>query len=98
MTENIDISPSPRVLRMLGEIDFKAWQCLCEIIDNSIDSFSSETFSFRSKSGLALGNKPKIQIFLPSASRSTLKESDHLIIKDNAEGMTYEFLSKSLNR
>ena len=96
MTENIDISPSPRVLRMLGEIDFKAWQCLCEIIDNSIDSFSSETFSFRSKSGLALGNKPKIQIFLPSASRSTLKESDHLIIKDNAEGMTYESLSKSL--
>ena len=96
MTENIDITPTPRVLRMLGEIDFKAWQCLCEIIDNSIDSFSSETFSFRSKSGLALGNKPKIQIFLPSASRSTLKESDHLIIKDNAEGMTYESLSKSL--
>ena len=35
----VDITPSPRVLRMLGQIDFAPWQCLAELIDNSIDAF-----------------------------------------------------------
>ena len=34
---NFDITPSPRVLRMLGQIEFKPWQCLAELIDNSIE-------------------------------------------------------------
>ena len=42
MTETFDITPSTRILRMLGEIDFSAVQCLCELIDNSIDAFDSE--------------------------------------------------------
>ena len=39
MSQTVDITPSPRVLRMLGQIDFKPWQCLAELIDNSIDAF-----------------------------------------------------------
>ena len=42
MTETFDITPSTRILRMLGEIDFSAVQCLCELIDNSIDAFDSD--------------------------------------------------------
>ncbi|MDA8905212.1 ATP-binding protein [Candidatus Thioglobus sp.] len=89
MAETIDLTPSPRVLRMLGEIDFKAWQCLCEIIDNSIDSYSSESFK-------ELKVTPKIKVKLPTNTATTLKESDMLEIEDNAEGMTIEELNKNL--
>ena len=36
----IDITPSPRILRTLGEIPFQPWQCIAELIDNSVDAFS----------------------------------------------------------
>ena len=55
MTDTIDITPSPRILRMLGNIDFSAFQCLCELIDNSIDGLilrrpTSKNLEFMSKS------------------------------------------------
>lgn len=90
MSETIDLTPSPRVLRMLGEIDFKAWQCLCEIIDNSIDSFITEGTSEN------LGAKPTVKIKLPGASQNQLEPSDILTISDNGMGMTFETLNKSL--
>lgn len=36
----IDITPSPRILRTLGEIPFQPWQCLAELIDNSVDAIA----------------------------------------------------------
>lgn len=35
----LDITPTPRILRILGEIPFQPWQCVAELIDNSIDAF-----------------------------------------------------------
>jgi hypothetical protein len=35
----VDITPTPRVLRTLGQIPFAPWQCLAELIDNAIDGF-----------------------------------------------------------
>lgn len=40
MPETIDITPSPRILRTLGEIPFQPWQCIAELIDNSVDAFA----------------------------------------------------------
>ena len=40
MAEFVDITPSPRILRTLGEIPFASWQCLAELIDNSLDGFA----------------------------------------------------------
>ena len=37
----VDISPTPRILRTLGEIPFQTWQCIAELVDNSIDAFLS---------------------------------------------------------
>ena len=88
-SETIDITPNPRVLRMLGEIDFKAWQCLCEIIDNSIDSFSNCQLEKD-------GEKPSIKIKLPGQNQNQIKPSGFLVIEDNGSGMTYEDLNKSL--
>jgi len=75
---------------MLGEIDFKAWQCLCEIIDNSIDSFSSSDALFEA------GGKPSIKVKLPGHTKHKVKPADVLVIEDNGAGMTFHALSKSL--
>lgn len=36
----LDITPTPRILRTLGEIPFQPWQCIAELIDNSVDAFA----------------------------------------------------------
>jgi len=33
----MNITPSPRILSMLGEIEIKEWQCLAELLDNRLD-------------------------------------------------------------
>ena len=38
----LDITPTPRILRTLGEIPFQTWQCIAELVDNSIDAFLSD--------------------------------------------------------
>jgi hypothetical protein len=73
---------------MLGEIDFKAWQCLCEIIDNSIDAFQEVDSDSQIQH--------KVKVTLPSQSRNDIAPEDSLEIEDNAKGMTVEELSKSL--
>jgi hypothetical protein len=35
----VDITPSPRILQVLGDIEFENWQCLAELIDNGFDEF-----------------------------------------------------------
>lgn len=76
----IDITPSPRVLRMLGQIDFQPWQCLAELVDNSIDAFIDQV-----SAGIPSIN-PRIDIQLPSEAELQ-SGSGTIIIKDNAGGM-----------
>lgn len=40
LSETIDITPNPRILRVLGEIPFQPWQCIAELVDNSLDAFA----------------------------------------------------------
>jgi hypothetical protein len=86
----LDITPSPRVLRMLGEIDFKAWQCLCELVDNSIDAFVAK------QGNTQIISDPRIEIRLSSNSFSNLKATDSLEVRDNGKGMTLEDLQWSI--
>ena len=37
---NIDITPSPRLLQVLGDIPLAPWQCVAEFVDNSLDELS----------------------------------------------------------
>ena len=39
MTSDFDLTPDPRVLQILGEINLDQWKCLAELIDNSADAF-----------------------------------------------------------
>ena len=34
-TGTLDITPTPRILRTIGEIPFQTWQCIAELVDNS---------------------------------------------------------------
>jgi len=41
MQERVDITPHPRLLRVVGDIPFAPWQCIAELIDNALDAFTS---------------------------------------------------------
>lgn len=85
----VDITPSPRVLRMLGQIDFAPWQCLAELIDNSIDAFIDQSASGSASAA------PRISIKLPSESE--LKSGTGVIsILDNASGMPVQSLENAV--
>ncbi len=81
----VDITPTPRTLRMLGEIPFSPWQCFAELIDNSVDAFLAND---------ADRDDRRIQIIW-SPERVGLKERTIEII-DNACGMTLEQMTNAV--
>lgn len=86
---HVDITPSPRVLRMLGQIDFAPWQCLAELIDNSIDAFIDQVGE-----GLPPVN-PKISISLPTEQQ--LKDGSGCVeVADNGRGMSLKQMSDAV--
>ena len=85
MTDTIDITPSPRILRMLGNIDFSAFQCLCELIDNSIDGFNFEEAHVK---------EPEIYVQIPSMNSPN--SDKEIIVSDNGSGMNFDQLTRSL--
>ncbi|GAB3855776.1 hypothetical protein GCM10029963_51070 [Micromonospora andamanensis] len=56
--ESLDLTPSPRLLEVLGDIPYKPWQCLAELVDNAFDDFLSD-------SGRAPSEPPLVEITLP---------------------------------
>lgn len=50
----LDITPTPRILRTLGEIPFRTWQCIAELIDNSIDAYLSDADGFETDRTIAV--------------------------------------------
>ncbi len=83
MTQKItvDITPHPQILSVLGEIEFKPWQCIAELIDNSVDSFLLAMLT-----GSPI-NKPKVNI---AFGRNTVA------IKDNGPGMPLDKLEMAV--
>ena len=77
----VDITPSPRVLRMLGQIDFAPWQCLAELVDNSIDAFIDQA-----RDGVP-AVEPKIWVDVPG-ERELRAGRGELIVRDNGSGMS----------
>jgi hypothetical protein len=62
MSQEFDLTPDPRVLQMLGEINLPQWRCLAELIDNSIDGF---VHAVRSRAPV---DAPEIGVALPMDS------------------------------
>ncbi|WP_237355494.1 ATP-binding protein [Xanthobacter sp. YC-JY1] len=86
MTQELDLTPAPRVLQMLGEINLEQWRCLAELIDNSIDGFIDAA---RAGSPIA---QPEIAVSIPTADTENARVS----VKDNGPGMSLETLENAL--
>jgi hypothetical protein len=84
--EAIDVTPDPRILSVLGDIEFSPWQCLAELIDNAFDEFLS--------AGHAGGERPTVKISLPSKG-SDLKSAEVWVV-DNGRGMDLATLNNAI--
>lgn len=80
----LDITPTPRILRTLGEIPFQTWQCLAELIDNSIDAFLSDEAN--------ASEEEERRISVNWTGESVAANDRTIEITDNACGMTLEQL------
>jgi hypothetical protein len=88
MNGKLDITPSPRILRTLGEIPFQPWQCLAELIDNSIDAFSeAETL------GIQIKDK---QISISWSSENVGPNARSIEIVDTGMGMSIDTLQNAV--
>jgi hypothetical protein len=86
--ETVDLTPPPRILRMLGKIDFELWRCVAEMIDNSLDGFCDAE---RTGQPIAV---PTIEIILPKDRDDPSRAS--IEVNDNGPGMSLETLERSL--
>lgn len=87
MTTSVDITPSPRILRVLGEIPFQPWRCLAELIDNSIDSFTDAK-----RKGIALDEK---NVIVKWSNESVPAHEREIVISDTGPGMKIEHLQNA---
>jgi hypothetical protein len=83
--KTINLTPDPRILRMLGQIELKGWQCIAELVDNSIDAMLKSNYESK---------KNEISIEIPS--RGEIARDVPLCIKDNGIGMNAEELENCL--
>lgn len=80
-TRSLDITPSPRLLEVLGDIPMEPWACIAELIDNSLDELAS-----------AENDRLEVRVELEQGSDGAW----YLVVADNAAGMTEEALALSL--
>ena len=84
-SEFLDITPSPRLLQVLGDIPMEPWQCLAELVDNSLDELHK--FSDRDAE-----NPLVINIDITEGDRGEV----FLTVTDNGKGMSRDQLERSL--
>jgi len=85
----MDVTPSPRILRMLGEIEFAEWQCIAELIDNALDDFTEIR-----RTGQTWPGGFKVSVTLPSSGAS-LEESE-VVVQDTGRGMSRASLESAV--
>lgn len=84
----LDITPTPRILRTLGEIPFQTWQCIAELIDNSIDAFLSNS--------AVTYDDYEHRISVNWSSESVAAPDRTIEISDNACGMSMDQLQNAV--
>lgn len=77
----IDVTPHPTILTVLGEIELRLWQCIAELIDNSIDGFLKMR---RAETPI---HDPLVRVALGQ---------DTVVVKDNGPGMALDDLEKAV--
>jgi hypothetical protein len=72
--KTFDLTPSPQLLEVLGDIPLPPWACIAELIDNSFDDFMSRV-------GERSEAQPTVAVVLPEKGGSNLE------VWDNGDGM-----------
>lgn len=85
----MDVTPSPRILRMLGEIEFDEWQCIAELVDNALDDFGEILESRQSWPG-----GYKVSVTLPSSAAGL--SGAEVVVRDTGRGMSREILEQAV--
>lgn len=83
MTEVVHIPPTPKILKILGDITIEPWQCIAELVDNSFD----ELLGIQ-ESGIPWDEPLQVAVSLPAASAHA--DADSVVVRDNGRGMTLE--------
>lgn len=87
----ISVEPHPRLLSVLGDIEFAPWQCLAELIDNAFDEFlRRESFLPRAEGE----EVPTVWVSLPSKGSSP--RDAEVWVRDNGAGMSLEQLNSAM--
>ncbi|MDG5750475.1 ATP-binding protein [Qipengyuania sp. XHP0211] len=86
MNQELDLTPDPRVLQMLGEINLHQWRCVAELVDNGIDALVEAA-----RSGNPV-ESPEITITIPTSD----KPNAQLVVRDNAAGMSIDTLEHAV--
>jgi Histidine kinase-, DNA gyrase B-, and HSP90-like ATPase len=83
---NFDLTPDPRVLQMLGEIELQQWRCIAELVDNSVDGFLNAERDGNPIQG------PEVVISVPRSDTAAAR----ITVKDNGPGMSHDTLEKAI--
>src|SRR4051812_19926043 len=83
----LNLTPSPRILEMIAEVDLQLHQCLGELIDNALDELVEASAEDPTL-------EPRIDVTLPT-SGSAGKGSE-ISVGENGRGMSPEQLQDSL--
>ncbi len=85
--EHFNLTPSPALLDLLGKIQVKGWQCIAELIDNSIDAIINHDGDLHDSQRL-------ISVHIPT--RGKMMQNEPLVVEDWGVGMTEQQLENSV--
>ena len=85
----MDVTPSPRILRMLGEIEFDEWQCIAELVDNAFDDFTEII-----NDGSTWPGGFKVSVTLPGPAAQIA--GAEVVVSDTGRGMSREILEQAV--
>ena len=80
---SVNITPTPRILKVLGDIEFEPWQCIAELVDNAFDEFLAIK-----RSGISWKEPSEVEVSFPTSS--TPRKDAAITVRDNGRGMTLD--------
>lgn len=86
---SIDIQPSPRILGVLGDIEFQEWQCIAELVDNAFDDFLEIE-----RSALEWPDGFRVDVRVPSPT--TTQRDAAVEVSDTGRGMTLDAINDAV--
>lgn len=86
--ETLDLTPSPRILDVIADVDMKIEECLAELIDNALDAIADAKQQDP-------GFEGQVEIDFPYG-QDKIDEKSEIKVVDTGPGMTREQLQQAL--